>query len=66
MSSVTLTLTEIAAVVVFAVTLAATDAAALSRLCIAALSKRAGVSPTDIYQYEQATSGDDAGESDGG
>lgn len=61
MSSVTLTVGELASVVIFAVALASTDPAAISRLAVAALAKRAGLKPREIEQFEAATDGDSGG-----
>lgn len=55
---VTLTVWEFAAIVLGAVALAATDAAAISRLAVAWLAKKAGVKPGEIMQYDNATDGD--------
>jgi len=52
-----LTLAQLAAIVLVAVVLAATDASALSRLGIAWLSKKLGVKPGEISQYDSATDG---------
>jgi len=57
--TVELTLTELAAIVFAAVALAATDAAALSRLFICVLAKKLGVEPSEIMAYADATDGDD-------
>lgn len=54
-----LTLAQLAAIVFGAVALASTDAAALSRLAIAWLSKKLGVKPGEISKYDSATDGDD-------
>jgi len=54
-TTITLALWQLAAVVGAAVGLAATDAAALSRLAVAWLAKRAGVEPSEIMQYNKAT-----------
>lgn len=51
---VSLTLTELALVVFAAVALAATDAAAISRLAITVVAKRLGVKPGEIYRYNEA------------
>lgn len=51
----TLTWPEFGAVVMTAVALAATDAAALSRLLVAWLAKRLGVEPGEIMAYQSAT-----------
>jgi hypothetical protein len=56
--TVTLTHLELAATVAAAVALAATDAAALSRLAVTVVAKRLGVKPRDIYRFDAATSGD--------
>lgn len=55
-----LTLAQLAAIVLVAVALASTDAAALSRLAVAWLSKKLGVKPGEISKYDSATDGDDA------
>ena len=65
MSTVTLSLLELAGVVGAAVGLAATDAAALSDLFVAYASKKLGVSPGDIRAYDAATDGDGGGGGDG-
>lgn len=57
--SVTLTTGELAAVVFAAVALAATDAAAISRLAVAFAAKKLGVKPGEVVRYDQATDGDD-------
>jgi len=51
----TLTWPELGAVVMTAVALAATDAAALSRLLLAWLAQRLGVKPSEIMAYQRAT-----------
>lgn len=56
--TVTLTYAELAATIAAAVALAATDAAALSRLAITVVAKRLGVKPRDIYRFDAATSGE--------
>jgi hypothetical protein len=61
-TTVALTLAELAAVVAVAVALATTDAAAVSRLGLAWVSKRAGVAPREITRYDRATDGDDDAE----
>jgi hypothetical protein len=58
MSTISLTLVELGAVVFAAIVLAATDASAISRLGVTFAAKRLGVSPGEIYQYDQATDGD--------
>jgi hypothetical protein len=55
MSQVALSLAELLAVVLVAVTLAVTDGAALSRLGIAWLAKRLGVEPGEVVAYRNAT-----------
>jgi hypothetical protein len=60
----TLTTTELAAVVFVAVALAATDAAALSRLFVAVLAKKLGVKPSEIMRYDNATDGNDTDSTD--
>jgi hypothetical protein len=52
---VTLTFVELAALIAIAVGLAATDAAALSRLGIAFAAKKLGIKPGEIMQYNSAT-----------
>lgn len=59
MSTVTLTTTELVGLVLFGVLLAATDAAALSRLGLAWLAKRLGVEPAEIGAVHRAIGGDD-------
>lgn len=54
MTTVDLTLLELGAVVGGAVLLAVTDAAALSRLGIAWLAKKLGVSPQLLSRYQSA------------
>jgi len=58
--TIELTLTELATIVLVAVALAATDAAALSRLFVGVLAKKLGVEPAEIMDYTDATSGDGA------
>lgn len=53
--TITLTFAELAALIAIAVGLAATDAAALSRLAVAWVSKKAGVEPGEIMRYNDAT-----------
>jgi hypothetical protein len=53
--SLTLTFVELAALIGIAVGLAATDAAAISRLAIAWVAKKAGIEPGEIMQYNNAT-----------
>jgi hypothetical protein len=53
-----LSLAQLAAIVFGAVVLASTNAAALSRLGMAWLSKKLGVKPREISQYDNATDGD--------
>lgn len=55
--AITLTLTELGLIVLGAVVLASTDAAALSRLGVTWLSKKLAVSPTEIYRTSEATDG---------
>jgi len=63
MSQVTLSLAELLAVVLMAVTLAVTDGAALSRFGIAWLAKRLDVEPGKVVPYRNATDEEaDAGE----
>ncbi|MDR9381818.1 MAG: hypothetical protein RI560_09145 [Natronomonas sp.] len=54
------TLAQLATIVLVAVALASTDAAALSRLAIAWLSKKLGVKPGEITKYDSATDGNDS------
>ncbi|ELZ22394.1 hypothetical protein C475_17818 [Halosimplex carlsbadense 2-9-1] len=56
--TLTLTVVELAAVVMAAVGLAATDASALSRVWVAWLAKRLGVEPAEIRATDAATDGD--------
>lgn len=56
--TVTLTLYQLGAVVFVAVVLAATDAAAISRLGIAFAAKKMGVEPGEVTKYDQATDGE--------
>ncbi|UBF23483.1 hypothetical protein HRTV-28_gp45 [Halorubrum tailed virus 28] len=58
MSAIELQLYQLAAIVAGAVVLAATDAAALSRLGLAWLSKKMGVKPDDIRKTDAAVDGD--------
>jgi len=60
MTEITLSLMELGAVVAMAVGLAATDAAAVSRLAVSFAAKKLGVSPGEIYAYDQATGGEGA------
>lgn len=53
--SITLTVTELAGVVVVAVALAATDAAALSDLAVAWVARRAGLEPAQVSKWSKAT-----------
>ncbi len=53
--SVTLTMAELGAVVGLAVVLAVTDGAALSRIGIAFLAKKMGVSPSEVIATNAAT-----------
>lgn len=53
-----LTTSELATIVFVAVALAATDAAALSRLFVAVLAKKLGIKPSEIMRYDSATDGD--------
>lgn len=55
----TLALHELLTLIFVAVVLATTDAAALSDMGVAWLSKKLGVKPGDIRAYDAATSGDD-------
>lgn len=55
MSQVTLSLAELLAVVLVAVTLAVTDGAALSWLGIAWLAKRLGIEPSEMVAFKNAT-----------
>lgn len=57
--TVTLTLLELAGIVAGAVGLAATDAAALSRLAIAYTAKKLGVEPQEVTSYDRATDGEE-------
>jgi hypothetical protein len=59
MSSGLLTFEQVAGVVVFAVMLAASDPAALSRIGTTWIAKKAGVRPTEIQNYEAATDGNE-------
>jgi hypothetical protein len=58
--TVTLTYAELAATIAAAVALAATDAAALSRLAVTVVAKRLGVKPREIYRFDAATSGEES------
>jgi len=58
MSSALLTFEQVAAVVIFAVVLASSDPAALSRIGETALAKRAGLKPREIRRFEAATEGE--------
>jgi len=60
--TVTLTLLELGAVVGGAVALAATDAAAISRLGVAFLAKKLGVKPGEVMKYDRATDGEQEGD----
>jgi len=53
--TITLTFVELAALIAIAVGLAATDAAAISRLGIAFAAKKLGIKPAEIMQYNSAT-----------
>jgi len=53
--SITLTFVELAALLAIAVGLAATDAAAISRLVIAFVAKRLGIKPGEVMRYNDAT-----------
>ena len=53
--SITLTFVELAALIAIAVGLAATDAAAISRLAVAWVAKKAGIEPSQIARYNDAT-----------
>jgi len=55
MATVTLTLLELAGVVFVAVGLAATDAAAISRLAVAYAAQKLGIKPKQITAYHRAT-----------
>ena len=57
MTELTLTGVELLGVITFAVALAATDAAAISRLFVAALAKKPSVKPGEILRYDDATDG---------
>jgi hypothetical protein len=63
--TVSLTLAELGAVVAVSVALASTDAAAVSRLAVAFVAKKAGLKPAEIRGFDAATDGDDE-EGDGG
>jgi DNA-binding Xre family transcriptional regulator len=56
-TELTLTGVELLGVITFAVALAATDAAAISRLFVAALAKKLSVKPGEILRYDDATDG---------
>ncbi|AHG00907.1 hypothetical protein HALLA_12035 [Halostagnicola larsenii XH-48] len=56
MTDIALSFVELAGIIGAAVALAATDAAALSRLAITVLAKKLGVKPMEIYQFSAATS----------
>jgi len=62
MTNLTLTLVEMAGVVFAAVALAATDAAALSRLAVAWVAKRAGLEPREVLAFDRATDGEADGD----
>ena len=53
--SVTLSLTELGGVVAFAVALATTDAARISRIFIAYMARKLGVSASEIEKMDEAT-----------
>jgi len=53
--TITLAFVELAALIAIAVGLAATDAAAISRLGIAFAAKKLGIKPNEIMQYNSAT-----------
>jgi hypothetical protein len=53
--AIELTLYELGGIVLMAVGLAATDAAAVSRLVVAFLAKKAGIDPGQIRAYDKAT-----------
>jgi len=53
--SITLTFVELAALIAIAVGLAATDAAAISRLGIAFAAQRLGIKPGEVMRYNEAT-----------
>lgn len=59
-----LSLTELAVIVGTAVALAATDAAALSRLAVTVVSKKLGVEPNEIYAFSAATADRDPADDD--
>lgn len=58
MSSITLSVAELAAVVLAAVALATTDASAVSRLAVAFIAKKLGIKPAEITRYQSATEDD--------
>jgi len=64
MTELSLTLTELGAVIFGSVVLAVTDGAALSRMAISALGKRLGVSPREIRAYDKASDGEETDEKD--
>jgi len=53
--TITLTFVELAALIAIAVGLAATDAAAISRLGIAFAAKKLGIKPNEVMRYNDAT-----------
>jgi len=53
--SITLTFLQLAALIAIAVGLAATDASAISRLAVAWVAKKAGIKPSQITRYNNAT-----------
>lgn len=60
MTSLTLTLAELGAVVLTAVGLAATDPARISRLLTAYAAQKLGVDPQEVRAMDAATDGDPA------
>jgi len=61
-TEVALSLAELGGVVAVAVALAATDAAAISRLGMAWVAKKAGLKPREIRATDAATDGEEASE----
>jgi len=53
--TITLTFVELAGLIAMAVGLAATDASAISRLAVAWTAKKAGIEPSQITRYNNAT-----------
>jgi len=53
--TITLTFLQLAALIGIAVGLAATDASAISRLAVAWVAKKAGIEPSQITRYNDAT-----------